>query len=1776
MSNNPSENSCSVCAADPVNTATGNLNESATDFSIPGRGPGLSFARTYNSLMASTEGPLGYGWTDSYAMSLSFGSGTPPSTVTVNQEDGSQVTFTNSGSTYAAPPRVLATLVQSGSNWTFVRKAAETFTFNSSGQLITETDLNGYSTSLTYSSGKLSTVTDQAGRTFSILYGTNGLISEVTDPNSRHTVYGYDGSGDLTSVTDPNNSVTSFSYGSTHLLLTMTPPNGQSGGPDAGDKTINTYDSSNRILTQTDPAGLETSFSYTSTSSSNTTTTVTDPHGNVTVDQYSEGVLLATTKGAGTALAATWLYGYDPSTLGMTLETDPNGNTSTATFYASGLPQTVVDADGNSTSYTYNSFDEPLTVTDPKGIVTTYTYNGDGDVLTKVVAGVGGSPTETTAYTYGDSSHPGDLTKVVDPDGHMTTYTYDTYGDRTSTTTYPGTGTATSPTVPVDQFTYATAPTLSAIGTLASHHGTAITTLSVSPHTVGNVLVVGVMGQLSSNTGDVTGMSGGGVTTWHKIQEYYGATGNDVDLWYGTVTTTGSSTITFTWSGTLTGNVVEYNAQEFSAGLGSSTAWAVDTSGTHDSPSSTTVTFPSLTPSGSSELYVGFAVPNNTGAAGSTSGFTYEVSVDANVLAYDTSVSGAVTPTATQSPADVSGSAAVLLTASGTSGASGGISAVGTLLSHHGTAITTLSVSPHTVGNVLVVGVMGQLVSNTGDVTGVSGGGVTTWHKIQQYYGATGNDVDLWYGTVTATGSSTITFTWSGTLTGNVVEYNAQEFTAGLGSSTAWAVDTSGTHDSPSSTTVTFPSLTPSGSSELYVGFAVPNNTGAAGSTSGFTYEVSVDANVLAYDTSVSSAVTPTATQSPAAVSGSAALLLTASGTSGGPFITSISPSSGPTTGGTSVAITGTGFTGTTSVKFGTATATTFTVNSGTSITATAPSGSAGTVDITVLTGAVNITSDSYNLIGERYCEVSPDANAIGVTCPAFGGSRVADTSTWSYDVDGNIQNSTDADGNETSYLYDPNNNQTSVKDPLTNVTLTAYDADNRVSSVTDGSGSSTPTTTNYAYDIVPGSCTSAPTGTTYCTTVENGLGSSYVTTKYYNALDQMIEEAPPSPSAQTPSTYTYDGVGNALTKSDGSGTASYSYNADYQVTGITYSNTTSGYAQPNAVTYQYDVDGNRSQMVDGTGTTTYSYDTLERLDSVSDGATNVVTYGYDVDNNVTCISYPNSGSTNCQNATSGTGLVAYTYDGAGNETSMTDWLGSGNVTSFAYDADGNLTQTTLPSGTTTSVTNSYDNTDALTDTSYKVGTSTTNLASLGRNVDELIGSTTPPTGSATTYGYDALNRVTTGTSTAASINNTYTYDLDSELTSVTPTGGSTTDLGYNTDGQLCFTATTTGTCSSPPSGATLFTYSSAGERLSSSPGSDPTTYGWDQAGNLVCETASNGSSYSCTSPNAAATTTYSYNGDGLRMSDTPAGGSIQQFTWNVSGSVPQLLEDGSNYYLYGPSIGSAPLEQITISGSTPSYLISDTTGVREQVGATGSLTGPMTYDSYGNRCSTCSISTPFGFQGAYTDGTGLDYLVHRYYDPATEQFLSVDPLVDLTGTPYAFTAGDPINGVDPSGLMIGQPDTGGLSIQSILSNPRVLQGLSPNEVQSALQGTPGWAETRLYQGSQKGRGLAIRELVDPEEPPIGDNLTGQMITWTPGSAHHPNEGPYWKVSCNQNQGPPERVSASEATAPIRIASDQSDGLGGDVAPELEPELEPGPSIWEILSDSFFGGGEED
>jgi RHS repeat-associated protein len=63
------------------------------------------------------------------------------------------------------------------------------------------------------------------------------------------------------------------------------------------------------------------------------------------------------------------------------------------------------------------------------------------------------------------------------------------------------------------------------------------------------------------------------------------------------------------------------------------------------------------------------------------------------------------------------------------------------------------------------------------------------------------------------------------------------------------------------------------------------------------------------------------------------------------------------------------------------------------------------------------------------------------------------------------------------------------------------------------------------------------------------------------------------------------------------------------------------------------------------------------------------------------------------------------------------------------------------------------------------------------------------------------------------------------------------------------------------------------------------------------------------------------------------------------------------------------------------------------------------------------SSYTPFGYAGGYTDPSGIDYFINRYYDPQTGQFLSTDVLGDLTGTSYVYGGDDPANDSDLSGL---------------------------------------------------------------------------------------------------------------------------------------------------------------
>jgi uncharacterized protein RhaS with RHS repeats len=78
---------------------------------------------------------------------------------------------------------------------------------------------------------------------------------------------------------------------------------------------------------------------------------------------------------------------------------------------------------------------------------------------------------------------------------------------------------------------------------------------------------------------------------------------------------------------------------------------------------------------------------------------------------------------------------------------------------------------------------------------------------------------------------------------------------------------------------------------------------------------------------------------------------------------------------------------------------------------------------------------------------------------------------------------------------------------------------------------------------------------------------------------------------------------------------------------------------------------------------------------------------------------------------------------------------------------------------------------------------------------------------------------------------------------------------------------------------------------------------------------------------------------------------------------------------------------------------------------------------------------------------------INRYYEPATGQFVSVDPMVNETGQPYLYAGDDPVNGTDPSGLDPTEIlyEQGSLFADSAAANPGYFNYGSFNDLSTLL-----------------------------------------------------------------------------------------------------------------------------
>jgi RHS repeat-associated protein len=384
---------------------------------------------------------MGYGWTHSYNIFLFNQRG---HMFLMDGRGRIEKYKLGPGGTFITGPGYFDKLVQTSSTtFAVTTKEKTVFTFalvpntpffvggGPVYRLTSIVDRNNNVTTLIYSNGNLTSITDTYGRSLLLGYnGQNKLIS-ITDPLLRTTTLVYDSTGrQLLKITDPENKFIQYSY---NLLYQLT-------GKVDKDGRLFSYLYVNRepvaiqdgaganLFSLTNPQNWATDFNALALNILRvyipTTTSQTDGRGNVwTHDYESHGYITRVIAPDG----ATTIYSYDPVTLMLASKTDANSHITSYEYDALGNLTKITDALGHITRYTYEPvFSQLTSMIDPNGRVTTYQYDSRGN-RTREIDPLG----QTREWTY--DSHGNVLTEK-DKNNNITSHVYDSSGNRIITT----------------------------------------------------------------------------------------------------------------------------------------------------------------------------------------------------------------------------------------------------------------------------------------------------------------------------------------------------------------------------------------------------------------------------------------------------------------------------------------------------------------------------------------------------------------------------------------------------------------------------------------------------------------------------------------------------------------------------------------------------------------------------------------------------------------------------------------------------------------------------------------------------------------------------------------------------------------------------------------------------------------------------------------------------------------------------------------------------------------------------------------------------------------------------------------------------------------------------------------------------------------------------------------------------------------------------------------------------------------------------------------------
>lgn len=222
-----------------------------------------------------------------------------------------------------------------------------------------------------------------------------------------------------------------------------------------------------------------------------------------------------------------------------------------------------------------------------------------------------------------------------------------------------------------------------------------------------------------------------------------------------------------------------------------------------------------------------------------------------------------------------------------------------------------------------------------------------------------------------------------------------------------------------------------------------------------------------------------------------------------------------------------------------------------------------------------------------------------------------------------------------------------------------------------------------------------------------------------------------------------------------------------------------------------------------------------------------------------------------------------------------------------------------------------------------------------------------------------------------------------------------------------------TGTCASPPTGATTYAFDGNGNLASSA---NPTsTFTYNTGANQTTAITDNTVTLSAMA--------YADVGQTERTSLTQGANTTSLLSTPLG--VDKSTTGSASAYVVRDPHGNL-VGYLDASGTHWYYLLDGHGSVVAVINNSGSTVGNRyAYDEYGRSVfayGTPTVAQPWGYTAGYTDPTGLTKFGTRYYDPNLGRWTQPDPVAGTLASPqtvdrYLYASDNPIDNTDPTGM---------------------------------------------------------------------------------------------------------------------------------------------------------------